>query len=65
MEALGQMGRVQQVEISIWHKWFCDIFASGGGDPFVQHDEGQSDGVPGQVCQQQEGGEGGGHQGVL
>ena len=46
-------------------QWFCDIFTSGGGDPFVQHDEGQSDGVPGQVCQQQEGGEGGGHQGVL
>ena len=37
----------------------------GGGHPFLQHDEGQSDGVPGQVCQQQESGEGGRHQGVL
>ena len=71
MEALGQMGRVQQVttkqilKLNKNHNCFMDIFTLGGGHPFVQHDEGQSDGVPGKVCQQQEGGEGGRHQGVL
>ena len=66
MEALGQMGRVQQVHSrSRKDKVLYGISTSGGGNPLLQCHEGQPHGVPGQVRQQQEGCEGGGYQGVL